>query len=226
MNDSSMNPQSPTPPAPAPPPPPIAYTAAPAAWTPLPAGAKNPGAAGALGIIPGMGHLYLGLYQRAAILFAVWVLLISLSDHSRGPFPGIAIPFWMVFSIIDAVRQAKAINATGKPEANILGADEPDRRVPASEPARADRPVLPERLVAHSPRRLRRVAGVPPLQVEARGLLTPQARSAFESSRAGPTTGRLFPFPAQDTVSDTVSGTDLTHHRESCLNPSALFSMI
>ena len=129
MNDSSMNPQSPTPPAPAPapPPPPIAYTAAPAAWTPLPAGAKNPGAAGALGIIPGMGHLYLGLYQRAAILFAVWVLLISLSDHSRGPFPGIAIPFWMVFSIIDAVRQAKAINATGKPEANILGADEPAR---------------------------------------------------------------------------------------------------
>jgi hypothetical protein len=129
MNDTSTNPQSPTPPslAPAPPPPPIAYAPASAAWTPLPAGAKNPGAAGALGIIPGMGHLYLGLYQRAAILFGVWVLFISLAEHSHGPFPGIAIPFWMVFSIIDAVRQAKAINATGRPEANILGSDEPVR---------------------------------------------------------------------------------------------------
>ena len=126
MNESSMNPQSPTPPSPAPPPPPIAFGSSgpqPAA-PPLP---KNPGAAGALGIIPGMGHLYLGLYQRAAILFGVWVLFISLVEHSHGPFPGIAIPFWMVFSIIDASRQAKAINATGRPEANILGSDEPVR---------------------------------------------------------------------------------------------------
>ena len=129
MNDTSTNPQPPnTPslsPAPAPPPPPIAFGpsgALPSA--PLP---KNPGAAGALGIIPGMGHLYLGLYQRAAILFGIWVLFISLAGHSHGPFPGIAIPFWMVFSIIDATRQAKAINATGRPESNILGSDEPVR---------------------------------------------------------------------------------------------------
>lgn len=128
MNDASTNPQPPTSPspAPAPTPPPIAFGPSgplPAA-PPLP---KNPGAAGALGIIPGMGHLYLGLYQRAAILFGIWVLFISLAHHSRGPFPGIAIPFWMVFSIIDASRQAKAINATGRPEANILGSDEPVR---------------------------------------------------------------------------------------------------
>ena len=127
MNDTSTNPQPPnTPPlSPAPPPPPIAFGptgAAPSA--PLP---KNPGAAGALGIIPGMGHLYLGLYQRAAILFGIWVLFISVAGHSHGPFPGIAIPFWMVFSIIDASRQAKAINATGRPESNILGSDEPVR---------------------------------------------------------------------------------------------------
>jgi len=127
MNDTGTNPQPPSAPSlsPAPAPPPIAFgpsAALPSA--PLP---KNPGAAGVLGIIPGMGHLYLGLYQRAAILFAVWVLFISLAGNSRGPFPGIAIPFWMVFSIIDAVRQAKAINATGKPEANVLGSDEPVR---------------------------------------------------------------------------------------------------
>ncbi len=126
MNDANMSPEPPTPPSPAPPPPPIAFGSAATlqAVPPLP---KNPGAAGALGIIPGMGHLYLGLYQRAAILFGIWVLFISLAGHSHGPFPGIAIPFWMVFSIIDASRQAKAINATGRPEANILGSDEPVR---------------------------------------------------------------------------------------------------
>jgi hypothetical protein len=127
MNDTSTSPQPPNTPSlsTAPPPPPIAFgpgSAAPPA--PL---AKNPGAAGVLGIIPGMGHLYLGLYQRAAILFGVWVLFISLAARSHGPFPGIAIPFWMVFSIIDASRQAKAINLTGRPEANVLGSDEPVR---------------------------------------------------------------------------------------------------
>jgi len=127
MNDTSTNPQPPSTPSlsPAPPPPPIAFGPA-VALPPAPM-AKNPGAAGVLGIIPGMGHLYLGLYQRAAILFGVWVLFISLAGNSRGPFPGIAIPFWMVFSIIDAVRQAKSINATGRPEANVLGSDEPVR---------------------------------------------------------------------------------------------------
>lgn len=129
MTDANANPQPQNAPslAPAPPPPPIAFGPAgalPAASPPLP---KNPGAAGALGIIPGLGHLYLGLYQRAAILFGIWVLFISLAGHSRGPFPGIAIPFWMAFSIIDASRQAKAINATGRPESNILGSDEPVR---------------------------------------------------------------------------------------------------
>jgi hypothetical protein len=93
----------------------------------LPPGAKNPGAAGVLGIIPGLGHLYLGLYQRGAILFGIWVLLISLASHSHmnGPFPGILIPFWMVFSIIDATQQTRAINATGAPMPGILGEDKP-----------------------------------------------------------------------------------------------------
>jgi len=128
MTDSNSNPQpqSAPPLSPAPPPPPIAF--APASALPAaPPQPKNPGAAGALGIIPGLGHLYLGLYQRAAILFGIWVLFISLAGHSHGPFPGIAIPFWMAFSIIDATRQAKAINATGRPESNILGSDEPVR---------------------------------------------------------------------------------------------------
>lgn len=129
MTDTNTNPQPQNAPSlsSVPPPPPIAFAPSgtlPAASPPMP---KNPGAAGALGIIPGLGHLYLGLYQRAAILFGIWVLFISLAGHSHGPFPGIAIPFWMAFSIIDATRQAKAINATGRPESNILGSDEPVR---------------------------------------------------------------------------------------------------
>ena len=130
MNDTNATPQAPPQEYPAsapPPPPPVAFGAAtaPAAFRP---GGKNPGAAGVLGIIPGLGHLYLGLMQRGAILFGLWVLLISLASSSRihgGPFPGILIPFWMAFSVIDAVQQARAINATGAPMPGILGEDKP-----------------------------------------------------------------------------------------------------
>jgi hypothetical protein len=127
MTDTNSTPQTPPPaafPAPAPPPaPPVAFGSAAPARSFLPPGAKNPGAAGVLGIIPGLGHLYLGLTQRGAILFGIWVLLISLASHTHrdGPFPGILIPFWMVYSIIDAVHQARAINATGAPMPGILG---------------------------------------------------------------------------------------------------------
>jgi hypothetical protein len=130
MSDTNPTPQVPPaayPAATPPPPPPVAFGPAAPARATLPPGAKNPGAAGVLGIIPGLGHLYLGLMQRGAVLFGVWVLLITLASHARhdGPFPGILIPFWMVFSIIDAVQQAKAINATGSPVPGILGEDKP-----------------------------------------------------------------------------------------------------
>lgn len=124
---NSTNSSNPYPAPPPPPAPPVAFGPAPAPVVPSVQGLKNPGAAGVLGIIPGLGHLYLGLYQRGAILFGVWVLLISLASHMRhqGPFPGILIPFWMVFSIIDAVQQTRAINATGAPLPGLLGEDKP-----------------------------------------------------------------------------------------------------
>ena len=129
MNTQENNQQEQAVQAQAAPPLPQAASVTPAVPAPVPVVPvrRSPGLAVVLSCFPGLGHLYLGLYQRAAILFGVWVLFISLADHSRGPFPGIAIPFWMVFSIIDAVRQAKAINATGRPESNILGSDEPVR---------------------------------------------------------------------------------------------------
>lgn len=129
MSDTNPTPQPPPASYPAsapPPPPPVAFgpAVAPAAFRP---GGKNPGAAGVLGVIPGLGHLYLGLTQRGAILFGIWVLLITLASHSHsnGPFPGILIPFWMVYSIMDAVHQARAINTTGRPMPGMIGEDKP-----------------------------------------------------------------------------------------------------
>jgi len=70
---------------------------------------KSPGLAGFLSMFPGVGHLYLGLYQRAFAFAGAFVVCIGLAGH-RGEFFGPLIGFVWVFAIIDAVRQAKAIN--------------------------------------------------------------------------------------------------------------------
>lgn len=136
-----LNPAPPPPPAPqaAPPAaPPAPWTAPPAGWTSAPPpwgvpappaappapyaagpGLKKPGVAGLLSVFPGVGHLYLGLYQRAAIFFVVWVAIIAVTNHSGGSPLGLLIPFWWLFVLIDAVRQAKAINLTGAPDSNL-----------------------------------------------------------------------------------------------------------
>jgi len=127
MSDTNQTPQAPPAATPAwapPPPPPVAFGPAPA-QPPYPRWAKSPGTAGALGMMPGLGHLYLGLYQRAAIFFGVFVLLVTLAERSHGPFPGLFFPFLFAFSILDAVRQAKAINATGAPEPGLIGGEKP-----------------------------------------------------------------------------------------------------
>jgi hypothetical protein len=86
---------------------------------------KNPAAAGLLSAFPGLGHVYLGLYKRGIVFFAILVLLIAITDRAHnGPF-GMLIPFWWVFVLIDAVRQARAINATGMPEPGFFGEEKP-----------------------------------------------------------------------------------------------------
>ena len=110
MNDSFSNPTS------APPPPPLAATAAvpppPVAIAqPVIVDRKSPGLAGFLSMFPGLGHLYLGLYQRAFAVGGAFILLIAMTSHGRGgEFFGPLIGFVWFFAIIDAVRQAKAIN--------------------------------------------------------------------------------------------------------------------
>jgi hypothetical protein len=72
---------------------------------------KSPGLAGFLSVFPGLGHLYLGLYPRAFTVGGAFALSIMLTSHGRaGEFFGPIIAFIWFFGIIDAVRQAKAIN--------------------------------------------------------------------------------------------------------------------
>ena len=131
MTDSNLpdQPFQPAPPPAAPPsaPPPVVQVAPPlpAASAQLPAGYKKPAIAGLLSALPGVGHLYLGLYQRALAFFAIWVVFMAIADRAHhGPF-GAVVAFWWFFVLIDAVRQAHAINATGAPEGNLVTTEKP-----------------------------------------------------------------------------------------------------
>jgi hypothetical protein len=86
------------------PPPPQAIPPAAASYA---AGRRSPGVAVILGCFPGLGHLYLGLYQRGLGFFIAFATSIWLADHSD---LGILIPFIWFFSQIDAYRQAVLIN--------------------------------------------------------------------------------------------------------------------
>jgi hypothetical protein len=110
MNDSQNPTPGPAAPLSPPPPPPAAPAPYPAA--PVIIDRKSPGLAGFLSIFPGLGHLYLGLYQRAFAFAGGFCVLIFFNTHGRmAPLSGPATAFIWFFAIIDAVRQAKAINA-------------------------------------------------------------------------------------------------------------------
>ena len=107
-------PSQPPPPSaypPPPPPPPFVAPAPVAAVQPVIVERKSPGLAGFLSVFPGLGHLYLGLYQRAFAFAGAFCVLIFFNSHHRmAVLSGPATAFLWFFAIIDAVRQAKAIN--------------------------------------------------------------------------------------------------------------------
>ena len=103
----------PAPPSPPPPPapPPVMPVMPAVPVTPVFVERKSPGLAGFLSIFPGLGHLYLGLYQRAFAFAGAFCLLIFFNSHGRiAVLSGPATAFLWFFAIIDAVRHAKAIN--------------------------------------------------------------------------------------------------------------------
>ncbi len=99
---ASAVPSSPGVPPLAPPPlPPAALPAAPVTIR------RSPGLAVVLSCFPGLGHLYLGLYQRALAIFISFVFAIWLSEHST---LGILVAGVVLFAFVDAYRQAQALN--------------------------------------------------------------------------------------------------------------------
>jgi hypothetical protein len=104
-NDPQMQPQMQTPPPSLPQPTPLPPTPPPAAA--YAAGRRSPGVAVVLSAFTGLGHIYLGLYQRGLGFFIAFATSIWLADHSD---LGILIPFIWFFAVIDAYRQAVLIN--------------------------------------------------------------------------------------------------------------------
>ena len=150
------------PPPPPLPPPPLAAPVMPPPSMGLPPGVgyvdrKSAALAGLLSMFPGLGHLYLGLYQRGIVFGIAFVMCIGLA-HRRGEFFGPVIAFIWFFAIIDAVRQAHAINRGFVAETGYApGPAAAPRRLGNREPhvgrdprrtglALADRPVRRHRL--------------------------------------------------------------------------------
>lgn len=67
---------------------------------------KSPGAAAALSLFPGLGHLYLGLYERGFML----AVAVITAFYVEIPLIGV---FLFFFTMIDAYRQGQIINLGG-----------------------------------------------------------------------------------------------------------------
>ncbi len=110
MNEQETYQQAPASAAPSSPevsplaPPPLPSAAPPAAPVAV---RRSPGLAVVLSCFPGLGHLYLGLYQRAFAIFISFVFAIWLSEHST---LGILVAGVVLFGFVDAYRQAQALN--------------------------------------------------------------------------------------------------------------------
>lgn len=92
----------------------------PPAYRPPGPPSKSPILAAIFGLMmPGLGHIYLGLYQRALLLFVVWLgIFATLVNTKDGPELGVLIPlmiFVALFNVFDAYRQA-SLAAWGEPE--------------------------------------------------------------------------------------------------------------
>ena len=81
---------------------------------------RSPGLALLLSCFPGLGHLYLGLYQRALAVFLAFALTIWLSEHAGSL--GILIPAVVLFGFVDSYRQAQAMNYGMAPEPTVATA--------------------------------------------------------------------------------------------------------
>ncbi|MFN3414437.1 MAG: LiaI-LiaF-like domain-containing protein [Thermoanaerobaculum sp.] len=75
-----------------------------------PYGHKSPGLAVLFSLLPGLGHIYLGLYQRGVAFFAAFLAALWLADHAD--LSGAIVAFVFFFAMFDAHRMATLL-ATG-----------------------------------------------------------------------------------------------------------------
>jgi drug/metabolite transporter (DMT)-like permease len=105
-----------TPDRPAPLPPPPSPAPPPVVAPPVVIQRKSPVAAAILSVFfPGLGHLYLGLYQLAFMIAAsfvglIWLITVDFFGGHLTPALGLGIAFVWFFGLIDSVRRANAIN--------------------------------------------------------------------------------------------------------------------
>jgi TM2 domain-containing membrane protein YozV len=78
----------------------------------------NPAAAAVLGLIPGVGAMYNGQFFKGFIHVAIFVVLISITDHY--PIFGIFIAAWILYQSFEAFHTAKAMR-DGQPVPDPLG---------------------------------------------------------------------------------------------------------
>ena len=74
---------------------------------------RTPFLAGALSLVPGLGNIYNGLYQRGFLFFFAVTGIFAMAVEHEGPELALLIPsmmFLWLFNIFDAYRQAVFIN--------------------------------------------------------------------------------------------------------------------
>jgi hypothetical protein len=94
----------------------------------LPRQEKSGFLAGLFSFFPGLGHIYLGAYQRGIFIGMIFALLIAIESHGAGglePLFGIGIGFLWFFGIFDALRICRAINL-GAPAVSVAGIVPPE----------------------------------------------------------------------------------------------------
>lgn len=70
---------------------------------------RSPAAAFWLSLLPGLGHLYLGLTVKGLVFALLAVGLIDILDRGADAF-GILVPIYWLFVMLDAHRSAQAMN--------------------------------------------------------------------------------------------------------------------
>lgn len=100
-------PQAPPPP----PPPPQSASTWNEASRPASPFKKTPALAGLLSFLPGLGHIYNGLYLRGMTFFLIFAALMGLANRGNGePFFILGTIFFWFFSVFDSYRQAVLLN--------------------------------------------------------------------------------------------------------------------